>query len=64
MRAWLPRDARNAFVGEREAIELCFDYVVFVREKINVAVRFIDRGMAGGARTEAARAGNGPIAIG
>ena len=55
-------NSRDAFVREREAVELSVANIVLIREKIDDAMRFVDGGMAGRAGANAAVAGDGPVA--
>ena len=64
VRSRLARNARDAFVLKREAIKLRIAHVVLVRKKINIAARFVNRRMAGCAGTDAAVAGDAPVAAG
>src|SRR6185437_9402495 len=64
MSARLARHFGDAFVGKRQPVELNIENVVLVGEKIDEAMRFIDSRMAGGTGTDAAVAGDGPLAAG
>ena len=58
------RDARQAFIIQRDPIEIRLAYIVFIADEINVAALFVHRRMICGARPKTAQIGNPPVAAG